>query len=73
MEHTPIVETFAARLARLRGAAHMTHAELAEAVGVNRSTVCRWESGTRGARIALGTLRDLACTLGCTLDDLAGE
>lgn len=51
----------------LRERAHLSQAELAEALGVARSTVSRWEAGLRGPRgVKAAAYSDL-------LDRLAAE
>lgn len=52
----------------LRKAANMTQVQLADAVGVNQSTVAAWESGEKFPRANI--LPMLATALGCTVNDL---
>lgn len=73
MESTPSPETFGARLTRLRKAKHMTQTELADAVGLSRSMICKLEGGSRGSGAPLSTLRRLADALDTTVAVLAGE
>jgi DNA-binding transcriptional regulator YiaG len=51
----------------LREGARVSQEDLAQTLGVNRSTVCRWESGVRSPRGS-----NLAAYLG-VLDRLASE
>lgn len=53
---------------RLRRAAGLTQAELADMAGVKQSTVSAWESGIAIPRP--GTLVKVATTLGVTVDEL---
>ena len=55
-------------LERLRKAAGLTQAQLAELVGVDQATVSRWESGERWPMITIAF--DVANALHCTIDDL---
>jgi transcriptional regulator with XRE-family HTH domain len=55
-------------LERLRKAAGLTQAQLAEMVGVDQATVSRWEQGERSPMIA--TAFAVANALHCTIDDL---
>lgn len=59
---------FPENLARLRREAGYTQESLAEAMGVSRQAVSKWESGLAMPEAA--TLVDLADLLGCTLDQL---
>lgn len=47
---------------------NMTQQEVADCIGVDRTTVAKWESGT--AFPTANKLPKLAKTLGCTIDDL---
>ena len=56
----------------LREAAGMTQSALAEKVGVDRTSVSKWETGA--AFPASGKLPRIAEVLGCTVSDLfSGE
>lgn len=59
---------FPENLSRLRREAGYTQESLAEAMGVSRQAVSKWESGQAMPEAA--TLVDLADLLGCTLDQL---
>ncbi len=59
---------FPENLSRLRRQAGYTQESLAEAMGVSRQAVSKWESGLAMPEAA--TLVDLADLLGCTLDQL---
>ncbi len=59
---------FPENLSRLRRRAGYTQESLAEAMGVSRQAVSKWESGLAMPEAA--TLVDLADLLGCTLDQL---
>lgn len=52
----------------LRKTANMTQDELAIKLGVDRSTVAKWETGDALPRAAM--LPDIAATLKCSIDDL---
>lgn len=59
------------RIGEMRERAGLTKTQLAERLGVDLSTVCKWESGintptTKG-------LLNLADLFGCTLDELCGR
>ncbi len=54
-----------------RRAAGMTQEELAKKMGIARSALAMWETGKASPRTE--TLRRLADTLGCTVDDLLGN
>ena len=56
------------RISALRDARHMTQADLAEALGVSRSTVTMWETGAHYPPIAL--LGPLARVLDCRIEDI---
>ncbi|WP_431873931.1 helix-turn-helix transcriptional regulator [Amycolatopsis sacchari] len=67
---TPIVARPSRPLANRRVIAGYTQERLAEALGVDRSTIGRWE---RGEQLPQPWQRpDLACTLGVTLEQLDG-
>lgn len=55
-----------------RKAAGMKSHELAEKIGVARSTVSMWEKG-HSAPAYLSRLKKVADTLGCTVDDLVRD
>ena len=52
----------------LRDKAKLTQEELAEKLGVDRSTVTKWETG--GALPRASMLPKIASILGCAIDDL---
>jgi transcriptional regulator with XRE-family HTH domain len=52
----------------LRDAVNLTQDGLAEKLGVDRSTVAKWETGDALPRAAM--LPRLASILGCSMDDL---
>lgn len=54
-----------------RERAGMTQGELAERLGVDRTTVTKWESGDAMPRA--DKLPDIAKALGCTVDELYGN
>lgn len=56
------------KIKELRKAANMTQVQLADALGVNQSTVAAWESGEKYPRANI--LPALAAALGCTVNDL---
>ena len=49
----------------------LTQAQVAAMVGVDQTTVAKWESGKAMPRVA--TLKKLARIFGCTIDDLLKE
>lgn len=59
------------RIGEMRERAGMTQAQLADSMGVNPSTVCRWESGVSNP-VASKVIR-LANLLHCTIDELYGR
>ena len=59
---------FAENLARLREAANKTQEELAEEIGVSRSSVAKWESGEGMPKIP--NLIALRNVLHCPIDDM---
>lgn len=63
-------ETLPERLKRLRKAARLTQAQLAEAVGVAVGTVNKWEQGKQG--LAGRNLTKVAKALGVTMEALSG-
>lgn len=62
---------FPENLSQLRREAGYTQESLAEAMGVSRQAVSKWESGQAMPEAA--TLVDLADLLGCSLDRLMRE
>lgn len=60
MHHTPVIPpwTFQDRLRKARESANLTQEELAEALGIIRGSIQRWESGTRYPRPKM--IEDLA-------------
>ena len=62
---------FSENLSQLRREAGYTQESLAEAMGVSRQAVSKWESGQAMPEAA--TLVDLADLLGCSLDQLMRE
>ena len=59
------------RVAQLRKARNITQVQLAELLGVSQQTVQAYEVGRR--RLPVSTLRQLAKTLGMSLDELMAE
>lgn len=55
-------------LSSARKTAGMTQAEFASKIGVDRSTVTKWERGS--AYPSADKLPEIAAALGCTIDDL---
>lgn len=55
----------------LRESKNMTQAELAELVGINRTTISMWETNNSMPRA--DKLIQLANILGCTVDELLRE
>lgn len=62
--------SFAANLARIRESRGVSQQELADAVGVDDSTITRMEGGIRECGFVI--LARLAYQFGCTADDLLG-
>ena len=60
--------SIAANIQAMRQAAGLTQEQLAEAVGVSRQTVVKWESGETSPDLEHAAA--LANTLGCTVDAL---
>mgnify|MGYP004551790127 FL=1 len=56
------------KLALMRERAKLTQRELADVLGVERSTVAKWESGAAYPRAS--QLPALAKALGCSIDEL---
>lgn len=59
------------RLYELRQNAGLTQRELARKIGVDRTTVTKWENG--GSAPAIGKLHQLAAALNCTIAELVNE
>ena len=59
------------RVAQLRKARNITQVQLAESLGVSQQTIQAYEVGRR--RLPVSTLRQLAKTLGVSLDELMAE
>lgn len=59
------------RIAEHRKRAQITQQELAERLGVDRTTVTKWETGISAPLAA--KLPDIAMALGCTINDLFDE
>lgn len=55
-------------IAQLRKDAKMKQADLAQAMGVDRSTIAKWESGISAPKSAV--LPKLANVLGCSIEKL---
>lgn len=68
MQNLPMPDGFGACVATLRTKLDMTQAELGERLGVEDSTVSRWESGDAFPRRE--NLKALASVLGVTEADL---
>jgi transcriptional regulator with XRE-family HTH domain len=62
------VQMIGYRLCALRRARKLTQAELADRLGVNRTTICCWESGQR--KLDLIALADMAKALKMKLETL---
>ncbi|MGI6151239.1 MAG: helix-turn-helix domain-containing protein [Christensenellales bacterium] len=56
------------RIAEHRKRAGLTQQELAEKLGIDRSTVTKWETGAAAPLTA--KLPEIAKALGCTINDL---
>jgi transcriptional regulator with XRE-family HTH domain len=61
---------FAQRLASLRSARSLNQVELAEATGLGKTTINKWENGE--TEPVLSSIRRLAEFFGCTTDYLCG-
>lgn len=59
------------QLAYFRKLRNLSQAELAEACGVDRSNISRWENGEYMPHVK--KLPIIAKTLGCTIDELLQE
>ena len=57
-----------ANISDLRKAAGLTQQQLADKMGVNRSTVAMWETGVNAPKTKM--LLALAEVLGCSVEDL---
>ena len=55
-------------LSKLRAKKAITQAQLAASIGVDETTVSKWESGAAMPRAA--TLKKLSAIFGCTIDEL---
>lgn len=64
-------DAFARNLKALMKERKLTHAALAEAVGVSRSSITQYTLGTKMPKVE--HLRDIARYFGVSLDDLAGD
>lgn len=62
--------SFAQRLASLRSARKLNQVELAEATGLGKTTINKWENGE--TEPVLSSIRRLAEFFGCTADYLCG-
>lgn len=58
-------------IGKLRERAGLTKTQLADRLGLDLSTVSKWESGV--SRPQTGTLLRLADLLSCTIDELFGR
>lgn len=56
------------QIRKLRRSKGLTQKQLADEIGVTRTTVAMWESGSSYPRTDL--LPKIAALLGCTIDDL---
>lgn len=63
------VAIIGARLAALRESKKLSQREFAEALGLNRTTICCWESGSR--KMDLVALAAIAKVLGMRLETVA--
>ncbi len=59
------------KIGELRQRSGMSKTQLADRLGVDLSTVCKWESGVN--KPMADTLLKLADLLGCTIDELFGR
>lgn len=59
------------RIRDLREAKGMTQQQLADALGVNQSTVDRYEKGV--IKLSLNTALRIISVLGCTMSQLTGQ
>ncbi len=66
--HLLFLEVSLMNIAQLRKNAKMKQADLAEAMGVDRSTIAKWESGISSPKSAV--LPKLANVLGCNIEKL---
>ncbi len=58
-------------IAEIRQRSFITQAELAEKLGIKRTTLSHYETGRR--RVPVSLLVPIKDALGCTLDELFGE
>lgn len=56
------------RIRKLRKAQNLSQQDLAVKIGVDRSTIAKWENGTHPPRI--NTMRKLTRILNCSLEEL---
>lgn len=56
------------RIRKLRKAKNLSQQELATKLGVDRSTIAKWETGTNSPR--MNRLIQLTRVLGCSLEEL---
>ena len=59
------------RIRELRKAKKLSQQEMAAKIGVDRSTIAKWETGTNSPRA--DKLRQLSKILECSLDELLPE
>ena len=64
-------KVFGANLRRIRRAADVTQVQLGNAAHIDVSYIARLEAGTNTP--GLDKVYELACALGCSIDDLAGH
>lgn len=72
--HRPSMEAWPQRLARLRNAAGLTQAQVADHFGIKPSSVAQWEgTGGRTTRPSIDKLPKLARLYGVTLETICGD
>ena len=59
------------RIKEYRQKANLSQMELAQKIGTNAATLCRWENGVRSPRISW--IAKISKVLGVTMDDLVKE
>ncbi len=59
------------RITELRERAGMTQTQLADKLGVDNSTVCKWETGVNSPMAK--SLFKLADLFGCSIDEICGR
>jgi putative transcriptional regulator len=64
---------FESKLMRLRSLRNMSQADLAEALGVSRTTVMRWETGRAEPNLTIRQVRALLKALDITFDELPDD